>query len=428
MKNKQLVARNKRYGITFGIALVCAMLFTVCNNVSDTPEIPKSIENGYGRISVNLAMGETVPQTARTVLPLPVFDKYTYTFIKTGGTAGVEKNPDNAGFFTLEVGSYTVEVQAYIGTAEPYTLAASGISSAFSIGSSNNASVEVLLSPVTASEKGVFNYTITYPAGAAAEITLHKWPGRNNITVNPVNISAGNGKTQTLELESGSYLLTVLVSKNDLYAGISEAVHIYPSLATVYAKDFIEDDLLLPQYTVTFDANGATGGTAPNARTISAGSGITLPSRSGLSKTGFNFDGWNTNASGTGTHYDAGTSYIVTGNITLYAQWNEPAAGMVITAEFSGFGDKTIDLTKSTDNDISRSQSTNLTISVSGDFNYINRCYIDGNIYENYSGSYGWGTIYLNAGNFAVGIHTLSVIVSNYGVPYSKVVTFRVVY
>jgi uncharacterized repeat protein (TIGR02543 family) len=36
---------------------------------------------------------------------------------------------------------------------------------------------------------------------------------------------------------------------------------------------------------------------------------------------GKTFTGWNTNANGSGTPYTAGAEYTVTGNITLYAQW-----------------------------------------------------------------------------------------------------------
>ena len=72
--------------------------------------------------------------------------------------------------------------------------------------------------------------------------------------------------------------------------------------------------------TVTFDANGGSG-TAPAALTAAPGSGITLPNESGLEKNGYDFRGWNTDASGTGTNYSAGSSYTVTGDITLYARW-----------------------------------------------------------------------------------------------------------
>jgi len=74
-------------------------------------------------------------------------------------------------------------------------------------------------------------------------------------------------------------------------------------------------------YTVTYNINGATTGTAPTAQPVNAGSNITLPSDYGLVKSGYTFGGWNTDPAGTGTNYNAGSSYTVTGNITLYAKW-----------------------------------------------------------------------------------------------------------
>jgi uncharacterized repeat protein (TIGR02543 family) len=93
------------------------------------------------------------------------------------------------------------------------------------------------------------------------------------------------------------------------------------------------------RYTVTFDPNGNTSGSVTSAMIVNLGSSITLPSgsglsrtdtdfsitipsKSGLTRTSYIFGGWNTNASGTGTNYDAGSSYKPTGNITLYAKWN----------------------------------------------------------------------------------------------------------
>jgi hypothetical protein len=72
-------------------------------------------------------------------------------------------------------------------------------------------------------------------------------------------------------------------------------------------------------------ANGGSG-TVPSAETAIAGSDITLSSGSGLSKSGFAFGGWNTNSSGTGTNYNAGSSYTVNANVTLYAKWDNPLA------------------------------------------------------------------------------------------------------
>jgi uncharacterized repeat protein (TIGR02543 family) len=76
-----------------------------------------------------------------------------------------------------------------------------------------------------------------------------------------------------------------------------------------------------PQYTVSFNANGATGGSAPVSQTVYGGSSITLPGEGTLAFTGKNFTGWNTNAGGSGTSYSTGDQFTVTANITLFAQW-----------------------------------------------------------------------------------------------------------
>jgi len=231
MKKGQTLIRNKIYSITFGIAFACVVLFAACGDTLTPPD-----ENMYGRISIRVVGGE-----ARTVLPQAAFDKYVYTFTKSGGAA-VEKSPDKNGLFTLELGSYAVEVKAYIGAPGPYTLVASGVSPQFTVSSGNNASVIVKLNEVNAGGQGKFTYSITYPEGAAAEITLQKWPGLDNIALNPGDIT--NGKTQTLQLDTGSYLLSVRVKKDRSYAGVSEAVHITSSLSTVYTKNFKDDDLI----------------------------------------------------------------------------------------------------------------------------------------------------------------------------------------
>jgi len=251
MKKEQTVIRNRIYGIALGIALVCTMLLIACKDPSgyfetgftDETSITdetnsssgtSSAKKSYGTISVHIA-----GQEARTVLPPAAFDKYVYTFTKTGGTATVA-SPVN-GYFTLEIGDYTVKVDAYIGSAEPYTLVASGVSPQFTVGSGSNPSVIVKLSEVNTAGQGRFTYTITYPAGATTDISLFMWPSLSIISLSPS--TEGNSKTQTLELASGSYLLKVIVGKNGLYGGISEALHIYPALTTEYAKVFSDDDL-----------------------------------------------------------------------------------------------------------------------------------------------------------------------------------------
>ena len=97
----------------------------------------------------------------------------------------------------------------------------------------------------------------------------------------------------------------------------SGALHTFTGSIVLYAQWFSSTD----SFTVTFDANGASG-TVSSPQTVNANTNITLPGGGGLSKDGFIFGGWNVNAEGTGDNYSAGFLYTVTGNITLYAKWN----------------------------------------------------------------------------------------------------------
>jgi hypothetical protein len=76
-----------------------------------------------------------------------------------------------------------------------------------------------------------------------------------------------------------------------------------------------------PQFTVTFNANGATGGAAPASQTVYSGISITVPGQGTLAYNGKTFGGWNTQANGGGTNYAVGADFTVTGHVTLYAKW-----------------------------------------------------------------------------------------------------------
>ena len=80
--------------------------------------------------------------------------------------------------------------------------------------------------------------------------------------------------------------------------------------------------LLTP--TVTYDANGATGGTVPvdgNSPYSYGASVIVLGNSGSLTKTGYTFAGWNTTTNGSGSSYSPGSSFNITANTTLFALW-----------------------------------------------------------------------------------------------------------
>jgi len=95
------------------------------------------------------------------------------------------------------------------------------------------------------------------------------------------------------------------------------------SLGTLAANDNFTIEIIdgvFRSFTVTFNANSGEG-TVPAPQTVRIGLSATLPSGSGLSKDGYFFAGWNTNADGTGDGFNSGMAFTPTDDVTLYAVW-----------------------------------------------------------------------------------------------------------
>ena len=74
-------------------------------------------------------------------------------------------------------------------------------------------------------------------------------------------------------------------------------------------------------YTVTYVGNGNTAGSPPSSVEYSSGDNATIANNNTMTKTGYNFEGWNTRENGSGTNYSLGDTYSAGTNLTLYAQW-----------------------------------------------------------------------------------------------------------
>jgi hypothetical protein len=92
----------------------------------------------------------------------------------------------------------------------------------------------------------------------------------------------------------------------------------------------------MPNYTVQYDGNGATGGTIPAPLYFAPYTGTAFPytvpgNTSSLTKPGLTFKGWNTAADGSGTNYGPNTpaplnpanntTYAGGASLILYAVW-----------------------------------------------------------------------------------------------------------
>lgn len=85
-----------------------------------------------------------------------------------------------------------------------------------------------------------------------------------------------------------------------------------------------------PFATITFNANGGTGG--PSTQNVCKGAACALTS-STPTRSGYTFSKWNTKADGTGTSYASGANITASANTTLYAIWSTNEYPVSITAD-----------------------------------------------------------------------------------------------
>jgi uncharacterized repeat protein (TIGR02543 family) len=232
-------------------------------------------------------------------------NQYTVTFNAngaTGGTTPAALTADHNTSITLPSG----DVMARTG----YTFGGWNTNTAGTGTNYNANSSYTVTGSITLYAKWTLNqYTVTFNANGATGGTA---PAEQTADYNTsITLPSGSGLTRTGYTFGGWNISTAGTGTN--YN--EESSYTVTGNITLYAK------WTLNQYTVTYNTNGATSGTAPAARTANYNINITLPNGNGLAKTNYTFDGWNTNADGTGTNYNANSSYTVTGNITLYARW-----------------------------------------------------------------------------------------------------------
>jgi len=136
----------------------------------------------------------------------------------------------------------------------------------------------------------------------------------------PTNAVYRNSIGSFVTAPNSLYPYTTLTSSS---SAALTAITIIPSTGSEYVYP------PMPDYTVQYDGNGATGGTPPIPKyfapyyTINSFPYTVLGNTGSLTKSTApsTFSGWNTQADGTGTPYAAGASYSGGASLTLYAVW-----------------------------------------------------------------------------------------------------------
>jgi len=161
-------------------------------------------------------------------------------------------------------------------------------------------------------EKPPNTYTITFNANGASGTP-------------PMTQTVNDGATIILPDKGG------MASTGNIFVGWNESASGGGTTYSVGASITVTRNMVFyaqwldgstPQYTVTFNANGATNGSAPASQTVYRGISITVPGQGTLAYNGKTFEGWNTQSNGGGTNYAVGATFTVTGNVTLYAKWH----------------------------------------------------------------------------------------------------------
>lgn len=166
--------------------------------------------------------------------------------------------------------------------------------------------------------------------------TLYAYWTANSYTIT-VNLDGGTGQENTSYTYSASAQNIVLATPTK--SGKDFAGYTVTSGPSTGTASFDETTLQLSAgtigaitvtatwtdgtYTINYNANGGSAD-APESQTPGVGAVVTFRTYLGT-KTGYTFNGWNTDSAGAGTHYDAGGTGTPTtakgGTLTLYAEW-----------------------------------------------------------------------------------------------------------
>lgn len=152
-----------------------------------------------------------------------------------------------------------------------------------------------------------------------------------------------SGATVTVKANTGTLVKSGFVfsgwntaadGSGTAYAATGSATFSMPSANVILYAQWT------PTYTVTYNGNGNTSGTAPvdGSSPYTSGSTVTVLGQGTLVNSGFNFTGWNTAANGSGTPYAAGSTFTIGANTTLYAQWTAASGHTVIFYANGGSG------------------------------------------------------------------------------------------
>jgi hypothetical protein len=248
-----------KMGVAFFPAIVgIVLLLGTCANILSPPKDRDTIPPGKGRLALSV-------ESPRTALPPGTFDKYVLRFVH-GGTEGyTHENVEWSAGLTvdLEPGAWTVDLDAYVGTAVSGTGSA-----AVTVGAGTVTPVTITIGVNTgAGVKGTLKHKTSYPTADANHIygtqTLTVRDEVGNVVGSPVTIT--NGAEGSLALDPGVYFVSVVIEDTIQRTGVARtsAAHIYGGKETSLEFVIEEED-----FTVLVPLIVTAGLTVPSNVTV----------------------------------------------------------------------------------------------------------------------------------------------------------------
>jgi hypothetical protein len=229
--------------IITGLVLGAAAVLAACSTPLIGKPETRDVRGSLGVVTVQ------VGEAARTLQPAAAgFSSYELTFAGPAGASHATVTLTNKTSETVELaaGSWTITATAFTGTGAAAKKAARGSVTLIVTAGDNNAAIT--LSPYTEADAaaGTFTYALSYPAGLnSGTVVIAKADGTavdgGTVTL-PVTGTTASG---TKDLAPGQYKMQIrLEAKDGLIAGITEALHIYPTLTTAAAYTFTAADFV----------------------------------------------------------------------------------------------------------------------------------------------------------------------------------------
>ncbi|MDR2097213.1 MAG: hypothetical protein LBP37_01665 [Spirochaetaceae bacterium] len=244
---EDMMKKSKRFGALACGAVIAAVLFGACSpGERHEEEDAPALTTETGMLTVKLGLGETEAaahsvSAALTVHPdlkNIVFDKYKLTF-NPANHEPVERETGEFPEIILQTGDYTITAAA-IKDGVPVAIGSAEVT----INADENSSVVIDMGPNTdISTEGTLTYTITYPDGVTASLSIDPIAGTDALSISITGIQSGI--TENLPLPAGYYALTASFNSGDhtepepVYVG--EVIHIYPGLESPWELEITDE-------------------------------------------------------------------------------------------------------------------------------------------------------------------------------------------